>query len=72
MNSWSVARPCSRAASSGRNERMRRGNREGEPVFDHYRETQSIDFDLKKAAKTLPTKWWSLPKLKGVEDEHGA
>ncbi|KAJ5291611.1 hypothetical protein N7478_000862 [Penicillium angulare] len=54
-----------------RNVRMQRitGLQEPETQFyGHYKETKSIDSQLKKATRILPTNWWLVPSLDDVCD----
>lgn len=46
-----------------RNERMRCSTQDSQAVRICYNETQDIDHGLKMAARALPAKWWTLPKL---------
>jgi hypothetical protein len=46
---------------TARNERMRRSGQYCAAAYDDYKETQDTDYNLKRAARALPTKWWTLP-----------
>ena len=55
-------------------QRNQRGNHDKETevdVYDDYKETLDIDYELKQANRSLPANWWVLPALKtsGSEDE---
>lgn len=44
-----------------RNQQLRLGQRGGDPVYDHYKETKDIDYLLTQAARVLPLEWWAFP-----------
>lgn len=46
-----------------RNLRMQRHE---DAAYDDYKETQDIDYNLKRAARLLPARWWMLPNLGDV------
>ncbi|KAK6447245.1 hypothetical protein FP744_10003495 [Trichoderma asperellum] len=45
-----------------RNEQLRLGQRGGNPVYDHYKETKDIDYLLSQATRSLPAQWWGFPR----------
>ncbi|KAK4070978.1 transcriptional regulator family: Fungal Specific TF [Trichoderma aggressivum f. europaeum] len=47
-----------------RNELMRHGQLRDELSYNHYDETKDIDYELKRAARSLPAEWWAFPRLK--------
>ncbi|PNP43688.1 hypothetical protein TGAMA5MH_04660 [Trichoderma gamsii] len=44
-----------------RNQQLRLGQRGGDPVYDHYKETKDIDYLLTQATRVLPLEWWIFP-----------
>ncbi|KAM0476095.1 hypothetical protein ACHAPX_006512 [Trichoderma viride] len=44
-----------------RNQQLRLGQRGGDPVYDHYKETKDIDYLLTQATRALPLEWWIFP-----------
>ncbi|UKZ47956.1 hypothetical protein TrVGV298_002192 [Trichoderma virens] len=47
-----------------RNELMQHGRLADGFIYDHYNETKDIDYELKRAAQSLPADWWAFPRLK--------
>lgn len=45
-----------------RNQQLRLGQRGGDPVYDHYKETRDIDYLLTQATRALPLEWWVFPR----------
>ncbi|KAL6900004.1 hypothetical protein GGI43DRAFT_423147 [Trichoderma evansii] len=45
-----------------RNQQLRLGQRGGDPVYDHYKETKDIDYLLTQATRSLPSEWWVFPR----------
>ncbi|KAF2103636.1 hypothetical protein NA57DRAFT_31251 [Rhizodiscina lignyota] len=48
-------------------QRRLHGDGREESWYDDYKETQEIDYDLKRAARSLPSSWWVLPTLSEVD-----
>lgn len=46
--------------------RRRHGKESEDGVYDDFKETQDIDYELKQAARSFPPRWWMLPTLHNV------
>jgi hypothetical protein len=47
-----------------RNQQLRLEQTEGDLAYDHYKETQDIDYLLTQATRALPAEWWVFPRPK--------
>ncbi|KAM0460432.1 hypothetical protein ACHAPV_004699 [Trichoderma viride] len=50
-----------------RNQQLRLGQRGGDPVYDHYKETKDIDYLLTQATRALPLEWWVFPPTQDAQ-----